>query len=208
MNQIDPNKTPPENELDRLLDAALARYANVDPRPGLDERILANLRCEQPVAYGWWHWGLATAVAAILVALAFGLRSGRLNPAVSNHPVADHPMSNRPQKNLSPPNPAPEVRQASDDDRDVVHRPTPRPVLRSRVLRHETGVPKNPKLDQFPSPQPLSAEEIALAQYVRNFPKDAQLIAEAQRQFDLETEKEMNEAGSENRSVSSIQQER
>jgi len=205
MNQIDPNKTPPEDELDRLLDAALASYAKVDPRPGLDERILANLRSEHPVARAWWHWGLATAVAAILVVLTLSLRSGWLHPAVANHPVADRPISNRPQ-NLSPPNPAPEAQQASDGDRNAVPRPTPR-VLRSRALRHEGG-PKNPKLDQFPSPQPLSAEEIALAQYVRNFPKDAQLIAEAQRQFDVETEKEMNAAGSGNRSLSSIQQER
>src|SRR5215472_2559365 len=114
MNQIDPNKTPPEDELDRLLDAALASYANVDPRPGLDERILANLRSEHPVAHAWWYWGLATALAAILVVLALGLRSGRLHPAVANHPIADRPISNRPQKHLSPPNRAPEVQQASD----------------------------------------------------------------------------------------------
>lgn len=213
MNKIDPNKTQPEDELDRRLDAALASYAKVDPRPGLDERILANLRSEPVVAHAWWHWGLAAAVAAILIVLALSLRSDRLHPTVANHPVDDHPMSDRPmsdrpQKNLSPPNPAPEVQQASDGDSDLARQPTPRPVLKARALRHETEVPKNPKLDQFPSPRPLSPEEIALAQYVRNFPKDAQLIAESQRQFDLETEKEMNDVRSENRSLSLIQPER
>lgn len=208
MKKIVPNNKQPEDELDRRLDGALASYANVDPRPGLEERILANLRSEQPVAHAWWHWGLAAAVAAILVVLALSLRSGRLHPAVANHPVADRPMLNRSQKKLSPSNPAPEVQQASDGDSDVGRQPTWRPVVKARASRHETEVPKKPKLDQFPSSQPLSAEEIALAQYVRNFPKDAQLIAEAQRQFDLDTEKEMNDAGSENRSLGSIQQER
>lgn len=210
MNKIDPNQTEPADELDRLLNATLASYAKVNPRPGLDQRILANLRSGQPVAHAWWHWGLAAAVAAILVVLALSLRSGWLHPAVANDPVADHPRSDRQASNprLPPPNPAPEVQPTSDDDSDVVRQPTPRPVLRTRALRQETGRPKSPKLDQFPSPQPLSAEEIALTEYVRNFPQDAQLIAAAQRQFDLETEKEMNETRSENRSSSSIQEER
>ena len=32
------------DDLDRALDAALAKYTSVEPRAGLDERILANLR--------------------------------------------------------------------------------------------------------------------------------------------------------------------
>lgn len=210
MNKIDPNRTQPADELDRLLNATLASYANVNPRPGLDERILANLRSEQPVVHASWHWGLAAAVAAILVVLALSLRSGWLHPVVANYPVADHPRSDRQGSNprLSPPNPVPEVQPASEDASGAVRQPAPRPLLRARAPRQETGVPKNPKLDQFPSPQPLSAEEIALTEYVKNFPKDAQLIAAAQRQFDLETEKEMNETRSENRSLGSIQEER
>jgi hypothetical protein len=38
----------------------------------------------------------------------------------------------------------------------------------------------DPKLDVFPSPQPLSEQELALARYVRNFPSDAKLVAQAQ----------------------------
>jgi hypothetical protein len=32
------------DEFDRMLDAALAKYAAVEPRTGLEERVLANLR--------------------------------------------------------------------------------------------------------------------------------------------------------------------
>ena len=66
----------------------------------------------------------------------------------------------------------------------------------------------HPKLDQFPSPQPLSAEEIALVQYVENFPKEARLVAQAQQEFALETQKIMNDTGLETRPSGPIQQER
>ena len=36
-----------QDEFDRMLDAALAKYAAVEPRTGLEERVLANLRAEQ-----------------------------------------------------------------------------------------------------------------------------------------------------------------
>lgn len=71
-----------------------------------------------------------------------------------------------------------------------------------------TAAAAKPKLEQFPSPSPLSAEEIALARYARNFPKEAQLVAQAQREFELETEKEMNHRGSETGPSGSTQQER
>jgi hypothetical protein len=54
----------------------------------------------------------------------------------------------------------------------------------------------------------LSAEEIALAQYVENFPKEAGLVAQAQEEFAIETQKVMNDAGSETRPSASNQQER
>jgi hypothetical protein len=54
-----------------------------------------------------------------------------------------------------------------------------------------TTVAADPKLDVFPSPQPLSEEELALAQYVRNFPSDARLIAQAQQTSDTEILRKM-----------------
>ena len=82
-----------------------------------------------------------------------------------------------------------EVAEAKPASRQksVVHR-----MLASRAVAH-------PKLDRFPSPQPLSAEEMALAHYVKDFPKEARLVAQTQEEFALETQKEMNDAGSQNR---------
>ena len=64
-------------ELDRVLDAALAKYAAVEPRTGLEERVLANLRSAAPSANGtWWRWSFAAAAAAVLlIALTLAWRS-------------------------------------------------------------------------------------------------------------------------------------
>jgi hypothetical protein len=41
----------------------------------------------------------------------------------------------------------------------------------------------SPKLDQFPSPQPLSKQEKILANYVTEYPEHAALIAEARMEM-------------------------
>ena len=64
-------KNPSRTPLDEQLDAILAKYAAVEPRTGLDERILANLksreRASAPVAWPRWAGALA---AALLVAIS------------------------------------------------------------------------------------------------------------------------------------------
>jgi hypothetical protein len=51
-----------------------------------------------------------------------------------------------------------------------------------------------PKLDQFPSPRPLSKQEELLARYAREHPQEANLIAQAQAELEkqdlLEFEKQ------------------
>ncbi len=191
---------PHPNDLDHLLDTALAKYAAVEPRMGLEERIMAHLQADawQPSRRSWLQWGLATALAVIAVVAVLAWRSSR-----SQHPViADHPpaviQSPSIQKTNSGPPPTSEVAVAK-------HAAARKSAVRPAVSETATA---HPKLDQFPSPQPLSQEEIALAQYVKHFPKEAQLVAQAQEEFALETEKVMNDAGSEDRPSTSIQQER
>lgn len=191
----------PDDEMNRMLDAALAGYTAMEPRAGLEERILANLGAEQTriPSRAWWQWRLAGAVAVILIIGALAWRSTRPSqPALANHPPAaiQHPST---QETNPAPYTAAEVTTAK-------HAPMPSPA--TRRVPSATAVAARPKLDQFPSPQPLSTEEIALAQYVKNFPKDAQLVAQSQLEFELETEKEMNDAGSESRLPGSIRQER
>jgi len=190
-------------ELDRVLDAALAKYAAVEPRAGLEERVLANLRAQPSHSriHNWWHWSALAAVAAVIViAVALAWRSGR--PA---HPVTAGPPS------IATPAPNEPGRQFVGNSAENRTQPQGHaPVQTARPHRPAPAVVASaePKLDQFPSPQPLSEEELALARYAQSFPKEATLIAQAQQEFELEIQKEMNDSGSESRRSGSIQQER
>lgn len=188
-------------KLDRMLDATLAKYAAVEPRAGLEERILSHLRAGplRPPRHRWLQWGLASAVAmiAVVAVLAWIPRQ------IPHFPIASHPPATIPRPATQETKPAP---HATDEVAAVKRASVPKPVARRAPTT--TAVARYPKLDQFPSPQPLTAEEIVLAQYVKNFPQEAQLVAQAQEEFALETQKVMNDVGSETRLSVSTQQER
>src|SRR5438270_5972069 len=61
-------------QIDDMLDSLLANYSSAEPRPGLETRILANLRDaeEKDTAHGWWNfkWLWAGAVAAAIIVAA------------------------------------------------------------------------------------------------------------------------------------------
>jgi hypothetical protein len=177
MTQTNHKKIPPEqtdgpsdDQLDHLLDVALTKHAAVEPRPGLEERVLAVLRAEQTTARAktWWRWGMAGALAAVLVvALALALRSGK-----SSHPVfVDRPAETQPSPTQAP--------LTANAGAETVPARVP-PVRKQNRQPISTRLAADPKLDVFPSPRPLSEEELALARYVRNFPSDAKRVAQAQ----------------------------
>src|SRR5581483_2699812 len=185
------------DELDRSIDSVLGKYSAITPRPGLQERILANLRAHpsQASARTWWYWGLATAITGIaLVSTALIVRTPKPSRAITQ-PGPTNVQPAQPQKTL--------VNREDVATSRLAHKPIRRVVHAARP-----AVAVGPKLDKFPSPQPLSAEEIALARYVANFPKDARLVAEAQEEFELETRNIMNDADSGTRTSKSIQPER
>ncbi len=68
-----------DRQMDEMLDSLLANYSSAEPRPGLETRILANLReAEKKAPQGWWSfkWIWAGAVAAAII-IAAVLISGR-----------------------------------------------------------------------------------------------------------------------------------
>jgi len=175
------------DELDRVLDAALAKYAAVEPRTGLEERVLANLRSAAPLANGaWWRWGLAAALAAVLlivITLAWRSRAPS-HPAIANHPTSTEHHDAGPEKNVA------------HHDANVI--PRPRLAHRTHAPGSAPVVAAVPKLDQFPSPHPMSEQEQILASYVAQFHDEAVLVARARKEaMERDREQEMREAGSE-----------
>lgn len=166
------------DELDRTLDAALAKYASAEPRAGLEERILANLCTAntRDAQRTLWSWGFAV-LAAVLTIAAVGVWQWN---KPTQTPIANHPST---------------VKQAPVAP-DLAHRDgrtTPPPKsTQSRRPRHKPQretMAANPKLDVFPSPLPLSEQEKILASYVSQYPQHAALVAEA-RMDDLRQESE------------------
>ena len=156
---------------DRGLDAALAQYTAVEPRAGLEERILANLeaRNRAPVAR-WWAW---PAVVAVVMLIAFSL-AWRLAD-VRRGPVARQtsPATQNGGLNRTPVQSAgsvPQVPSSHSASVKISHRKDAHsPVVVAAV----------PHLSQFPSPRPLSEQEQILASYVANYPQHAALLAQA-----------------------------
>lgn len=174
-----------ENNLDRVLEAALGKYAAVEPRAGLEDRVLANLRAErmQAADYSWRKWSVVAALAAaIIVAIAIASKPGTSAREVVRHdPVAPlTPAQNTPQPKLAFNGQGNALQMKVPTQRPIRHPPAPTAVVK-------TG---QPKLDQFPSPQPLSEQEKILANYVAKYPEHAALIAEARMEQLRRDEKE------------------
>jgi hypothetical protein len=161
-------QTHKNDELDRALDAALAKYATVDPRSGLEQRILARLQRERGhvPARAWWPWGVAAAFATVVfVILGLAWTGIRRAPTIAIHPPIIEPKVTLP---------APQIVSSRPPAPDSTAKPAPHhPKLTSPAI---------PKLDQFPSPQPLSDQERILASYVEAFPDTSVLLARARTQ--------------------------
>lgn len=167
--------------LDRMIDAALQRYASTEPRAGLEDRILANLHAAElgTESRAWWIWGFVAAMAAIIfVAGTFAWRwSKPAHPSVANLPAIE-------QRPVAP-------RLATREAAPAPRRRVPRRVA-ARATEYELAA-TNPKLDVFPSPLPLSEQEKILAFYVRQYPEHAALVAAARINDLRQEEKERRE---------------
>ena len=172
----------PENSngsgLDHELDTALAKYAAaVEPRDGLETRILANLQAarEREARRPSWLWVRAAVAVVAIVVMWMVWRP--VTPLYIE--IAHDPTGAREEQ----PGEA-----ASDASSVVTPDRAPQPKYRSRIHRSKKRnslgpagvVAVQPKLDQFPSPRPLSEQERMLADYVAQFPADAALVARAQ----------------------------
>src|SRR5882724_4888760 len=88
-----------ENDpLDRELDAALAKYADVAPRAGLEKRVLANLRTkhDMTVQRAWWYLPAALVVVALIVFVISQERRAVQPDRAAYHPSTALPPHTQP----------------------------------------------------------------------------------------------------------------
>jgi hypothetical protein len=182
--------------LDRWLDGALQQYGNAEPRAGLEHRILANLESADKrarVDLGWW-WRLA--VAAVMICIVVAVWMGRNVSRVAKQSIAKVVPATRIVATTKPPEPNPALGKVATT--------TTHPARR-RESRPRIPTAKEPRLEQFPSARPLSEQEQMLSHYVRDFPQQAVLVAQAQAERQKELAKLVADESSE---IGSDQQER
>lgn len=156
-----------EQELEELLDSMLREYSAVDPRPGLETRILANIREASAKHRPWfvvtaWTWGGVAVTVAVLVALALYLARPVVRPGPSQVEAT--------QKDP--------VQHDAAGDGPEVQTALPQMTMRHHARRH--GVPQvaDNRPDVFPTPAPLSEQEKLLVRYLTGTPRE-ELIAQS-----------------------------
>lgn len=174
-NQFDSTKRTP---LDDHLDAALAKYSSIEPRAGLEQRIFANLKAQeiQRAKLSWWRWAIPLAAAVLVVSFSIWRVHGHRPEQVVRRPTS---AEQRVQVATNP------------TVQDAGHPRAGKTPLRAKRhgLTAVSVAPTAPKLEQFPSPRPLSEQEKLLAEYVTQFHEEAVLVARARaeiRRKDLE----------------------
>lgn len=153
---------PEKDDLDLLLGSALATYADPGPESGLEDRILAALAAGEasPVRSRprrrWLPWTIAIPAVGLLL-LWLALPKAMHAPATV--PQIARQLAGPTQS--APAAPAPEIaRKPGSGPRHLPH--STQPGQRTSVVESVRKAPP-PKLDIFPTPQPLTAEERALA---------------------------------------------
>jgi len=141
------------DDLETIIDGALAGYSAAEPLEGIERRVLNRLRADERARVRRsWAWGFALAFAASVVA-AFVLLQPQPVPA---------PRAAR----IVLPNPVIE----------------PAPARLQPPKRRAVGRRSLPKARQFPLPVPLNGEERALLALVERHPVEArQAFAELQK---------------------------
>jgi hypothetical protein len=135
--------------VDELLHASLRYYANAEPRPGLEGRVLAGVRARQQAARQrkvWaWGMGLATVAATVTLLLIYWPRQQSAPlPVTAKAPAnSSAPVVAKVAPSVQPP---------------VSHRP-PRQTPPNRV---------DWRPQQFPTPRPLSEQEKLLVIYAES----------------------------------------
>jgi len=160
-----------QENLHRWLDRALVEYGNTEPRPGLEARVLANLSAEREriTVRQRWFWALTLAATAAVLILAVWMESDTALRTKIPAPMRTASEQQAESKQRAVETAKPDVFQQS-------RKSASRRVHRNRTV-HSFETAAAPKLDRFPSSQPLSEQEGLLLAYLNQTPKEEVMLA-------------------------------
>jgi hypothetical protein len=174
---------PDKDDLDLLLDSALSTYADPGPDAGLEQRVLARIAAaptsperKQAPRRPWLPWAIALPLAAGLALLLLS------NPKIKYSPSPQTQLAHE-----SVPPPALPRAGAPAETHSESPRITKKPAAtpRQQPLAQVANAVPLPKLDVFPTPQPLTLQEQAFAAFAVHGPEpERKALATAQQQID------------------------
>jgi hypothetical protein len=174
---------------DHALDETLANYAKAEPRQGLENRIMARIKAEQEhVRVGlWWGWPAgAFVVLSIILAIFIPLKSSRPKHDVAAALAKPGFVMSEPRSRTA----LPSIKTES--------------FTQTGPRQRRRTAPRLPKLEQFPSPEPLSEQEKVLADYVARFRDEAVVIARVNTEELLRDRAEMNVGSETNNDLNKV----
>jgi hypothetical protein len=151
------------DELDKILDRALASYSQEEPRPGLSGRVSNRIGSAEARRFVWLRWVMAIPAIASFLLLVFWIFDSskpsrstfRASTEIRGHAAAFPSRDREGAVNI------PQKHHARVSGS--------RPSVKPKRL----GLPKP---EQFPTPTPLTAEERVLLAFVSRSPKQAQKV--------------------------------
>jgi len=167
------------DRLDHWLDGALRQYGSAEPRAGLERRILTNLATDRRRVALRWRWGLAlVSTAATGGIVVLWMVSFLHHPRGANKSIAAQiPIENSIASHTGP------------QSLSTVGVEAPVKAVHPHTREHKRiEQAREPRLEKFPAPRPLSEQEELLMQFVRHSPQEAVLVAQmqAKRQKELD----------------------
>ncbi len=156
-----------KDNLDLLLDSALATYGDPGPDSGLEDRVVAAMATERAEADSriaarrqqWLPWAIAIPVAVCLV-LLWLFASTRIEQPLTQPQQA---RQAQPAPIVSPPAFTPAAKSSAKLGPKSAPRPPHTSPARLLDVRAQPAVATAlPKLDVFPTPQPMTPQEQAL----------------------------------------------
>lgn len=166
-------------EFDLLLRSALSTYADPGPDSGLAQRILGRIAAEgaEKRTRRWLPWAIALPAAAAVLTLIvlYGSRPMHAPMDRASHSPISRPTSATTRTELSSAS-----RSANGQRERALHL-----QAHPRYAAIAAKTAPLPKLDVFPTPQPLTLAEQALAAYAALAPEpERQSLIEAQKQVE------------------------
>lgn len=158
------NRRPESEDLNRWLDVALRERVNVEPRSGLEERVLARLATPSPKQQFVWGQMWAAAAAIFVIALTLSLLYPRRHNQVAN----EQPQRISPERKTNLNEPTAEQRQRTTQSavasgRDRACCLSKRMLAKSTQRAVHSEPERLPKLASFPAPHPETRQERLLA---------------------------------------------